>query len=396
MDRTMRLLLKPSHAQGDLLAETARQFTAVFNAVCAYGWEHREKNGVRLHHALYRSLKADSPALVSDHHIQARVKAREAVKSALTRQKQGRRVSAPRSVSCPPRYNRHTFKVDWERGEVNLATVGGRQRIPFAVPAHAVKYAGGTVATADLIYRDGRWFLHVVVDVVAPDIAPTDAVIGVDLGLAQPAVTSEAAFLGKKAWRAVEHRRFKLRRALQAKGTRSAKRHLRKLKGKQRRFRRDCDHVLSKQIVQSNPPGSTIVVENLANIRSRVKTRKGKLARRIHGWSFDQCRRFIAYKAEERGCTVAGVDPRHTSQQCSRCGHTARANRRSRALFVCRACGFSLHADLNGARNVAARYRVGRGAAASGGPPVNRPIVGEDRHLGDPSAHKLPDLSGGR
>jgi putative transposase len=397
----MRLMLKPNPEQSVLLAETTQQFTAVFNAACAHGYERGEKNGVTLHHALYRRLKTEYPALVSDHHIQARVKATEAVKSALTLAHKGWRVAVPRSASCPPRYNLHTFRLDWARGEATLSTVNGRQRIPFTVPAYAAKYAGGRVTTADLICRsgsgdrtpEGHWFLHVVVDVPTPEIAPIDAVVGVDLGLAQPAVTSDAVFLGRKRWRNVEHRRFKLRRALQSKGTKSAKRHLKKMGRKQRRFRRDCDHVLSKRIAQSVPPGATIVAENLANIRSRIKTKKGRQARRIHGWSFDQCRRFIQYKAEERGCTVAGVDPRHTSQQCSRCGHTARTNRRSRALFVCRACGYRLHADLNGARNIAARYRAGSGTPAPGGPPVNRPIVGED-HPGVPSAHKLPDLSG--
>src|SRR6266508_1045048 len=110
MDRTIRVLLQPTPEQGALLTETARQFTAVFNAVAAHGYERGETNGVRLHHALYRPLKTDYPALVSDHHIQARVKATEAIKSALALAKKGKRVSIPHSSSCPPRYNVHTFK----------------------------------------------------------------------------------------------------------------------------------------------------------------------------------------------------------------------------------------------------------------------------------------------
>jgi predicted transposase len=73
MQRTIRILLEPSLAQANALAETSRQFTAVFNAVCTYGWQQRQKNGVALHRALYYPLKADYPDLVSDLHIQARV-----------------------------------------------------------------------------------------------------------------------------------------------------------------------------------------------------------------------------------------------------------------------------------------------------------------------------------
>jgi len=66
MQRTIRLKLTPSAAQAANLAETSRQFTAVFNAVCAVGWVQHITNGVKLHHATYYPLKADYPALVSD------------------------------------------------------------------------------------------------------------------------------------------------------------------------------------------------------------------------------------------------------------------------------------------------------------------------------------------
>jgi len=157
MDRTLRIVLQPTSEQAVLLAETTRQFTAVFNTVCALGYARGEKNGVTLHLATYKPLKGDYPALVSDHHIQARVKATEAVKSALALAKQGRKVSARRSRSCPPRYNVHTFTVDWTAGSVRLSTTGGRIAVPFVVPAYAVPSVGAKTRTADLIHRDGRW-----------------------------------------------------------------------------------------------------------------------------------------------------------------------------------------------------------------------------------------------
>jgi IS605 OrfB family transposase len=364
--------------QATALAETSRQFTAVFNAVCALGWRERLSNGVKLHHATYYPLKADYPELVSDLHVQARVKATEAVKSALALLDAGRKVSMPQSVACPPRYNVHTYRVDWESRTVRLSLVGGRQTIRFHIPDYSAIYAGNPTDTADLIQRDGRWWLHVVVSVPAPLLEPTDQVVGVDLGLSRPAVTSTNRFLGQRAWKAVEGRLFKLKRALQKRGTKSAKRHLKRVRHKQARFRRTADHILSKQIVHSVEPGGTVVLENLKDIRKRTKMqRKTQTQRRIHSWSFAQLRGFIGYKAEERGCTVVAVDPRHTSQACSRCGHVARNNRRSRDLFVCRKCGYSLHADLNGARNIAAKYRTEGGISALGGLSVNQPIVSD-------------------
>ncbi len=74
-----------------------RQFTAVFSVVCAHSYAAGEKNGARLHHAIYRPQKPLWPALVSDHHIRTRVKATETIKSAPT--KNARKVAAPRSRS---------------------------------------------------------------------------------------------------------------------------------------------------------------------------------------------------------------------------------------------------------------------------------------------------------
>jgi putative transposase len=97
VDRTVRLELHPTPEQAQALFETRHLFTAAFNHVCRVGWQQREPNGVRLHHETYSPLKAQFPELVSDLHIQARVKATEAVKAALARTKKRRKVSCPRA-----------------------------------------------------------------------------------------------------------------------------------------------------------------------------------------------------------------------------------------------------------------------------------------------------------
>jgi IS605 OrfB family transposase len=237
-----------------------------------------------------------------------------------------------------------------------------------------------------LVETDGKGWLHVVVTVPALQVEQTDVVVGIDLGLNRPAVTSNNQFLGQRRWKAIDGRYFRLSRALQKKGTRSAKRHLRTAKRRRSRFRKDADHVLSKQIVAAAEPGSTIVLENLKNIRKHSRqgkrtTKQRQTKRRMHSWPFASLKSKIAYKAEDRGCTVVAVDPRHTSQRCSCCGHTARTNRRSRSIFKCRQCGFHLNADLNDARNIAAKYRAGGGRTPAGGL-RNQPIVSTSDSLG--------------
>ncbi len=369
MDRTIRLRLAPTPEQAAALEATSQQFTVTFNMVCAHGWRAGEKNGVALHHATYRQSKRQAPDLVSDLHIQARVKATEALTSALDRLKKGRKAACPHAALCPPRYNVHTYRLDWAARTVNLATTAGRQRIPFHIPAYGAKYAGFPVATADLVHRRGRWYLHVVVRLPAPEVPAVEAVVGCDLGLTRAAVTSDNRFHGERRWRELEARDFRLRRALQKRGTKSAKRHLRQLSGRTARRRRDHDHVVSRRIADGVPAGATIAVENLTHIRSRVRARKANGGqRRLHAWSFASLRAMLVYKGEERGIRVAGVDPRHTSQTCHRCSFQSRYNRRSQSEFWCRSCGYRTHADRNGALNIATRLLASRGMTAAGGP----------------------------
>lgn len=384
-----------------MLTDTCEVFTSAFNQAVDIGWQADVSNATKMHYLAYYPVKAAHPTLVSDLINQARVKAAEALRSAFALRKDAARtVSKPQSSACPPRYNKNTYRVDWSSRTVRLSTTAGRQTLRFCVPTFAEKYTGFPTDTADLLCKRGRWYLHIVVTVPTPLLVPSETIMGVDLGLAQPAVTSTPAFLGETRWKDIEGQRFKLKRQLQRQGTPSAKRHLRHLRGKQARFRRDCDHVLSTQIVQACEPGTTIVIENLTDIRTRTKIkRKTTTSRRVHSWSFAQVRSFIEYKAEERGCMVAAVDPRHTSQTCSCCGHQARNNRRSRGRFVCRSCGFELHADLNAARNIAAKYHASLGTSGTGGRHVNAPIVADcpsiPPGIAGNASNKPPALAGG-
>jgi len=396
MQRTVRLPLTVSAEQEILLLDTSRQFVEAFNAVCEAGWTASEKNSVRLHHLTYRTLRERLPALPSNLLIQARVKAAEALTSAFARRQQKRKTSCPHSTACPPRYNERTFRLDWNTCTVSLSTTAGRAIASFALPAVFVWASEGKVCTADLIQRDGRFWLHVVVETPSPVVPETDAVLGVDLGLCHPAATSEGSFLGKRCWKEIEARLFRRKRGLQAKRTKSAQRRLRILRGKQARFRRDCDHVLSKRIVLGVEPGGTVVLENLTDIRKRCKATK-RFNRRLHGWSFAQLKMFVGYKAEARGVRVAFIDPRHTSQTCSKCGHQHRSNRRSQSLFCCRECGFTLNADLNAARNIRAKHLVGLGTSSTDRPLSTGPTSRKAQGGGAKAAtRKPPALAGGR
>ena len=388
MQRTIRFPLLPTPEQESVLSETMQQFTACFNTVAAYGWEKGEKNGVELHKATYYPLRADYPELPAQLVISARAKATEAVKSAMTWKAKREReypkkvakalargkpvpafkpVRCPQSTNCAIRYDQRSYTVYGDC--VSLATIQGRQVLALHLYPYAVRLLEQSISydSADLIYRKGRFWLHVVVTLPEAEFIPNGDVVGVDFGITRPAVASNNKFFGNRSWKAVERRYFRLKRALQSKGSDSAKRHLKKLAHKVSRFRSNCDHVVSRQLIQSVTPGTLIVIENLMEIRSNTKQRSKQQKRAMHQWSFNRLRDLLVYKAEVHGCMVVGVDPRHTSQRCSRCGHIHRSNRHSQSRFKCRNCGFELNADLNGSRNVAEKDLASVGIADAGG-----------------------------
>jgi putative transposase len=85
------------------------------------------------------------------------------------------------------------------------------------------------------------------------------------------------------------------------------------------------------------------------NVRAKAGLNKSILDQ---GWG--EFRRQLEYKQAWRGGDVIAVDPRHTSQTCSECGHVSSENRPSQARFACVACGHEANADLNAACNILA------------------------------------------
>lgn len=62
-----------------------------------------------------------------------------------------------------------------------------------------------------------------------------------------------------------------------------------------------------------------------------------------------------AYKAAWQGKIFVKVNPKHSSQTCSSCGHVDKNNRKSQAIFECTSCGYQGNADVNAAKNILAR-----------------------------------------
>ena len=395
--RTIRIQLNTTLEQTALLLHTMQEYTDCFNEVCTLADEKHLYNGVELHKATYLSHRLNTH-LPSQLICAARVKATEAIKSVLTRRKKQQAkyqqklkdavkkgfppkplklAKTPHSLLCAIRYDARSFLFKREERTVSLVHVQqegkvcNRTIVGVSVPAYYEQYLTPEweQESADLIYRKGAFWLHLVVSAHIIPVQPTGETIGVDLGMSRLAVTSQPRFFGNKQVKETNNRSFRLRRDLHSKGTKSAKRHLKKLSGRVARFQKNVNHVVAKQLVSSVQAGDTLVMENLTDIRERtVQRREKRQQRRTHAnWSFAQLQSFVAYKAAWKGVTVAFIDPRYTSQGCSKCGFISRANRKSQSEFSCTQCGYQNNADYNASLNIRNKHLASRAMSAASG-----------------------------
>lgn len=368
LQRSVRVELQVTLDQGAALRAVQPRVTDAFNEAVAYACEHEVKGAVELHRAIYKRLRAHH-GLPSQFACNVQRSAMGAVSALRKLADAGKDVSVPVSKRQPIPYDVRTMKIRPDRRSVTLTTLGSRIEVRILKHKRIDAYAEWDTVSGEVSFKDGRVWLSLTFtkDVAVDPITAESNVIGVDRGIVVPAALSTGRMLGGPTWHQTDRNHFRTTRSLQRKGTKSAKRRLKKRSGKWSRFRVWCDHNITKQVVSSVPRGSIIALENLTNIRLRCRGRGPTARRRMHAWSFRRQQEMLGYKAPEYGVHVVYVDARYTSQRCSNCGHTDRKNRQSQAVFSCKRCGHTENADLNAAKNIAANWTTSH---RIGGPPV--------------------------
>lgn len=356
VERTLRgQIIAPTTA----LRETIQLANRATNDALRFCHANGVTNYYDAHAALYRGLRSDYPALNSSL-IQGLV---EAATQITKREPDHACVKKPGSSV---RLNARCFTPWLDSKRVSLVTIEGRKKFDIRLPPTPSWLTSDARAkSVRLRLRGSRVEVDFCFTLPTPKITvPKNArVVGVDLGVRTPAVTSTTRFLGTHV-RQHERKFAHLRQSLQRKGTRSARRLLKRLSGRERRYMRDQNHILANLIVRD---ADVIVVEDLTNIRKRIGARKGRrFNRRFHKWNYHELSTLIGEKCEAQGKWYLRVDPRNTSKTCSQCG--AINNVGSARQYACAACGFRLNRDLNAARNL---RNMGNARAAR--LPVNEP-----------------------
>jgi putative transposase len=279
-----------------------------------------------------------------------------------------------RQVGLKPR---HVERLTERYGRVWVPKVGWiRFRWTRAVPEGVKSYR----ITRD---RAGRWhvaFAHIPDSIQGP---ADGSVVGVDRGVAVSAALSTGELLHAPSLRVGEQLRLRRLQQRLARAKGGSKRRQRtkvaiaKIKAREADRRRDWLEKITTDLARRF---DTIRVEQL-DVRAMTRSARGTLDlpgvrvaqkrglnREIsrQGWGRLVAR--LDYKAAGR---LDRVPAAYTSQRCCACGHVARENRKSQAVFACVACGADpCNADVNAARNIAA----GRAVPAQGDLAVGRSV----------------------
>ena len=201
-------------------------------------------------------------------------------------------------------------------------------------------------------YPTGKWFAYLAVELPDPDVPFKDgSIVGIDVGLSSFITMSNGDKIDNpRFFRSEEKALAKAQRWL-SKWAKGSSERTKALKVVHRVYERiankrlDFAHQVSRRLVDQF---GVIAFEDL-NIKNML--RNHHLAKSISDAPWRMLVTTTQNKAEEAGSVVVLVDPRNTSQMCSRCGLKVPKSLSDR-LHECPQCGLIMDRDQNAAINI--------------------------------------------
>ena len=361
---TAKIMLVPASSDKQCLLDAMK----AYSAACNYVSEYVSDNNMpliqaRIHGAVYKKCRSkyglpSQMAASVTRTVITSYKKEDGIKN---RRDQKRPVFKAPQLSLV--WNRD-YSLIWnaERTEslFSIGTLQGRVKCSFRDDALGWAFTkDAKYGTAKLVFKHGKFFLHVPVTVEVPDVPDASEyvrVVGVDRGMRFLATTYDGRrtsfYSGAKVGNRLAHNKEILGR-LRMRKTSSARRRFRAIRQMESRWMNDVNHCLSKTLVSSNPGNTLFVLENFngageAHRRVRVNGRVVEAR-----WPYRDFEKKIAYKASRLKSSVIFADPTHTSHTCPVCGRVDKKSRKYEThTFKCIACGYTTNDDRAGAMNL--------------------------------------------
>ncbi|WP_204121331.1 MULTISPECIES: RNA-guided endonuclease InsQ/TnpB family protein [Levilactobacillus] len=380
LGRTIKLRLYPDTNQAEQFLAMSQEYQRLANIVSQWIFDHEfQLSWLKINHQLYKQLRQESS--LNSQMVQsvfrtvvARYKTvQEQMKQHSYRCKNEEKkwVQVPRDLNWlvqPIQFRRpqadlvrqsnYSF-VDSMR-EISITTLGKRTKLECTNKGFEKYFTENwKLGTAKLVHNRGKWFLHIGITKEVSDFDTKDnpKVVGIDRGLRFLATAFDNEgktlfFDGQKILR--RRKKFlEIRRQLQSKGTKSAKKKLKQLAQRENRWMTDVNHWLAKTLVAAYGSHTLFVLEDLTNVTFNTDDLPKSLRNSHRSWAFFQLESFLTYKAQAIQSAVLKVSPAFTSQRCPKCGLVEKTNRHHDTHeYWCKQCQYRCNDDRLGAMNI--------------------------------------------
>ena len=324
-----------------------------------------------LHQRFYHPARKRFPKVPSQVVIRAM---HEAIACYRTMKSGGKPIRKPfEKKNLSIRLDKRLFSLTDRKDIIRITTLEGRMEFRLHLYPRLQAMLDRLPMADPLVFvRGGKLMISLTFDVAVPQKEPT-TVLGVDLGMRRVAACSDGRLVIDREFNKQKRKLRYLKRQLQSRGTKSARKHLRKLKRKERNINRNQTHLIANAILRTD--ANCIALENLKGIKAKKHKKQNKNA--ISQVPMYDLRRIIEYKAKNAGKSVRLVSPAYTSQIDSVSGIREGLRKGCRFYAV---SGRVYDADLNAASNIARRSKLplsngGLAVVLDGQGVVNRPIA---------------------
>ena len=357
--RTLSVRVDMDEADLELFQKVIGEYNRLWGDIAAWCNDNQTVNRTRMQKSLYHKARKKYPDLPAQFVCIALRDAAGAVKSwnSNNKHKRWQLKSVRRKQTI--NYDRRIMAL--RGGLLTLSTLTFHKRFKALIDLpdwFFQRYPGSKINAAKLSLKNGYAIIHLIYRVNPTTTCKGTQVVGIDRGIRNIITTSKGGEYSSAKVRGIKRKYAHNRATLQAKGTRSAKRRLKAISGKEKRFISDVNHQISKTLA-SDPEVKTYVLEDLNGISKKKEKSSRKAGKKLRtwlsNWSYAELEFFLTYKCDFVGKTVELVPAAFTSQRCNRCGFTDKKNRNG-ARFDCKQCGHSAHADHNAAKNIRDKY----------------------------------------
>ena len=356
MRKSFKYRIYPTKSQRSRMERTLDLCRWVYNQTLAYrknAWEQDNKSVSKFE--TYNKLpewKVEKPELTEVHsqvlqNVQERVDL--AFKAFFRRVKSGEKPGYPR-FKGKGWYDSFTFPQSGFKlasGKLRLSKIGDvKIRLHRPIEGKIKRLTIRRTST-------GKWFACFSVEIDDPPKPPwkDGSMVGIDVGLESFATLSNGEKIDNpRFFRSEEKALAKAQKRLSKceKGTPERRKALKVVQRIHERIanrRYDFAHQISNQLVSKY---GLIAFEDLS-ITNMLKNHN--LAKSISDAAWRMLVTITSYKAESAGSIVVLVDPRNTSQLCSRCGLKVNKSLSDR-VHECPQCGLVMDRDENAAINI--------------------------------------------